>query len=303
MWSGWVTDAGAATARRRFLRVRRELRPYVQFGFALPDYRRRGPRAVRRLPTARATIYFAVDVRGPSLGFRQVTGVFCEGPHSKGFRVAHECAEMVAVKVRAGGLSALLGVAAKDLRDATVSLEDVWGRDALRLAERLAEATSAEERFEKLQAELVRRVSAGPRGESVALELCRSIESDESMCRARVRHVVERSGYCHRSVLERFDQSVGLTPKQHARVTRLRGAAARLAASPGRFAAVAAASGYYDQAHMIHEFQALVGLPPGKFVELRRTFSPMGSPASGRGAVPRREQALYQSLGLVSRWV
>jgi AraC-like DNA-binding protein len=66
---------------------------------------------------------------------------------------------------------------------------------------------------------------------------------------------------------------------------------------------LALSHGYYDQPHLIHEFQDLVGYSPSAFTQHRNAFSPLGAPAFGRSALPKREQLLYRSLGLVSRWV
>lgn len=96
-------------AARGFFRPSRALASVIDFGLVLPDYRYRDGREVQRVPTARTTIYYAADVRRNS-STRTVTGLFCEGPHSKSFGTLGECAEMVAVKVRAGGLGALLGI-------------------------------------------------------------------------------------------------------------------------------------------------------------------------------------------------
>lgn len=66
-----------------------------------------------------------------------------------------------------------------------------------------------------------------------------------------------------RQLQRRFSAAVGLTPKQFARVRRLREALVHLVeASDVRWSTVAAELGYADQAHLIREFTALAGLPP-----------------------------------------
>jgi AraC-like DNA-binding protein len=61
-----------------------------------------------------------------------------------------------------------------------------------------------------------------------------------------------------------FAGEVGLSPKRFARIDRVRG----VLASAGRrqWAQLANDTGYYDQAHMIAEFRAMMGVPPGAFV-------------------------------------
>lgn len=288
------------SGRGFFCKPTRELGTYVQFGFVLPEYVRRASHDVKRLPTARATIYYAANVReGPSrtpLG----TGLFIEGPHSARFSVTADCDEMVALKVRPGGLRALLGVPAREVRDTTISLEEIWGRSAASLTDRMACASSSKERLFILQDELTRRCRDFDRHDKVALVVAAAVERRSG--NVRVSEIGARSGYCQRSLLQRFDDWVGLTPKQHARLARLRSVIARLAPDTD-WALLAVAHGYCDQAHMIHEFQDLLGCSPTAFLAQRNAFAPMGAPASGRHAVPRREQRLYRSVGLVSKWL
>jgi AraC-like DNA-binding protein len=286
-------------SRSRFLRAARELDRHVQFAFVLPHYRRRDEHDIRRMPTARATIYFAANVRPTGAAGRGTTGLFCEGPHRKGFRVTHECDELVAVKVRAGSLRALLGLPAKELRDQTVPLDDVWGSRASLLAERMASASSAETRLALLQGELIRRSRHGGHDETVfaMLDLI-----ERGAARTRVRDLIDRSGLSQRGLSKKFDEWVGLTPKQQLRINRMRSTVASLGDHAEDLAELATACGFYDQAHMTHEFQSLLGLSPGAFLRYRRAFSPVGTPASGRSAVPACEQRLYELVGQVSRW-
>ncbi len=56
---------------------------------------------------------------------------------------------------------AVLGVRPSDLDGAVVALDDLWGREAALIAERLSEAASWEDRFAWTDAMLARRCAAG----------------------------------------------------------------------------------------------------------------------------------------------
>jgi AraC-like DNA-binding protein len=285
---------------RGFVAPARALSPYASFGFLLPSYRRRGGSEIRRVPTARATIYFARDVRAAPGGER-FDGVFCEGPRARGFTVGSESGELVAIKVAAGGLRALLGVPARELRDQTVSLGDVWGSSAALLTERMLSAKTPEARYEILQGELIRRCRAFTRHDDSALRVASVVERRRGQ--VSIADLCRETGLPQRTLLARFDDWVGVTPKQLARASRLRSVLARV--EPGaevRWADIALDCGFYDQAHLVHEFQDLLGLSPDAFLGGRRHFSPLGAPAFGRHAVPLRERALYRNLGMVSDW-
>lgn len=75
-------------------------------------------------------------------------------------------------------------------------------------------------------------------------------------------------------MLARFDCRVGMTPKLTSRIFRFQKAlaAANAAKTTPDWADLAANCGYYDQAHLIHEFQQLAGLTPSQYLRSRTDF-------------------------------
>lgn len=75
--------------------------------------------------------------------------------------------------------------------------------------------------------------------------------------------VGERLGLSPRRLIDTFSAKVGMTPKRFARVRRFqRVLAAITTANPPPWAELALQCGYFDQAHLIHEFRAFSGLHP-----------------------------------------
>lgn len=68
-------------------------------------------------------------------------------------------------------------------------------------------------------------------------------------------------GLSKRTLERRFQLHIGATPKKYARILRLRNALFQRR-SLSNWADVAYAAGYYDQSHMIHDFQELYGMSP-----------------------------------------
>ena len=85
----------------------------------------------------------------------------------------------------------------------------------------------------------------------------------------RIAVLVEESGLSPRQFRRRFTAAVGVSPKELARIWRFRrcALAALDPASPAaaRWADLAAAHGFADQAHLVREFRHLLGLPPTLF--------------------------------------
>lgn len=155
-----------------------------------------------------------------------------------------------AVRFGPGIGPAVLGIPAARLRDARVPLDALWPAHRVRaLAARVAAAddparaieafVAARVRPDPLLASVASRIAAGTPVATVAGEV----------------HLSERQ--LHRRCLAAF----GYGAKTLQRILRLN--AALDAARAGRgLTAVAAATGYADQAHLTREVRALTGVPP-----------------------------------------
>lgn len=89
---------------------------------------------------------------------------------------------------------------------------------------------------------------------------------DNTGGKAKIEEVALAVGLSERQLQRRFNQAVGLTPKQFARVRRLRSTTvAMLGRELTDWAGLAAEAGYTDQSHLTHEFNALTGHLPTSF--------------------------------------
>jgi AraC-like DNA-binding protein len=153
---------------------------------------------------------------------------------------------------------ALLG-ASSELSGSFVGLEELWGRDAGRLRERLHEQRSWAGRFEIAQAALARRFDRGYGVDpEVAYGWRRMLAAHGGM---RVERVADDVGWSRKRFWSRFRSQIGLTPKRAAQLIRFDYAAHRLAAGQPT-ASVAADSGYADQSHLHRDTAAITGLTP-----------------------------------------
>jgi AraC-like DNA-binding protein len=149
--------------------------------------------------------------------------------------------------------------ASTELSGTVVSLEDVWGRDAGRVEDRLRAAASWDERFTIAVEILGRRLGARPPVDpEVAYTWRRTLTSRG---RVRVDGLADEVGWSRKRLWSRFRSQLGITPKRAARLVRFDHAAHLLAAGHAA-ASVAAESGYVDQSHLHREVKAFVGLTP-----------------------------------------
>ncbi len=185
------------------------------------------------------------------------------GPRTRAsFKRKTGVARTVTLRFKPGWSVPLLGVAASELTDRVVPLEDVWGRAGRELGGELLAARSRADVIDVMTRALA--VRAGPAFDTASGQLARRavrlLEGDE----VRVESVAGRLGVTARHLRRAFTENVGIGPKEFARSVRLQ-RAVRMAATSSDWARIAADAGYYDQAHLIAEFRQLVGLTPGAF--------------------------------------
>jgi AraC-like DNA-binding protein len=241
------------------------MRPYVAF---YSGYRQRGipPAAHRGLPSPYLTLILTLDeplVISAHPDRRQPPGRYdalIGGLHLSPALIEHDGRQSgVQVAVHPLGCRALLGVPAAELAGVDADLSAVLGAGVTAgLRERLHAAPDWPRRFAVLDAALSRlvRERAGVHPD-VAYAFDRLLDTGG---RIGVAELAVEVGWSARHLTNRFRAEVGLRPKEAARVVRFDRARRRLV--PGRrMADVAAEAGYFDQAHLAREFQALAGVP------------------------------------------
>ncbi|MFI8972475.1 helix-turn-helix domain-containing protein [Nocardia asteroides] len=142
---------------------------------------------------------------------------------------------------------------------AVAALDELWGRDAERLRERLHTAPGWDERFAIVRSEIIRRAAAGGRVDPETAFAWRRITMSQG--RIRVDALADEVGWSRKRLWARFRAQLGVTPKQAAQLVRFDNAAHRLAAGDSA-AMVSAASGYADQSHLHRAAVSFTGLTP-----------------------------------------
>jgi AraC-like DNA-binding protein len=160
-----------------------------------------------------------------------------------------------------GASKAVLGVPAPAVAGSIVALEELWGGAAVqRLLDRLSGVSDAIEAVAIMEGAIAERLVLAEAREA---EGPLALRAAERLVNAKVSSVAIDLGVSERHLRRVFREVVGISPKEFARVARFRNAL-RIAreGSPRNWAAIAAATGYYDQAHLIEEFRAIAGVTP-----------------------------------------
>jgi AraC-like DNA-binding protein len=267
------------------------LRPYVA---TIVGYRHEGlaPGVHRGLPSPYLTLILTVDepleiaahadpAQAPDR-YEALIG----GLHTRPALIAH-CGRQFGVQVSLTplGARALLGVPAGALASTDCHLDDVLGPAGRELTERFRAARDWPGRFAAVDDVLLRVLGDDDAGVPAEVREAWRLTT-ASAGRLRVEEIARRVGWSDRHLLERFRTETGLSPKEAARVARFdrarRALAARVArGGPADLAALSAAFGFADQAHLTREWRAFAGLPPTRWLAAEFGFVQDGA---ARGA-------------------
>lgn len=176
---------------------------------------------------------------------------------------------VLGIVFKPGGTRGLFGAASDVFLNRIVALDDVWGARAAELRNRLLEAGSSESQFRILQGSLCTALEQAGKGRvdphpavAHALEELRRTPHIESII-----DLARESGLSRRRFSQLFGEQVGTTPKLFCRLQRFLHIVERTKNDEEiDWADVALAGGYFDQAHMAHEFQEFSGLSPGRYL-------------------------------------
>jgi AraC-like DNA-binding protein len=157
-----------------------------------------------------------------------------------------------------------------ELVDVTVAAEDVWGRSAAELGERIAEAPKLFDALALLEADVARRLDAAPDPDPLVDEAVRRLMPWHAPDVGSLHDALHIS---ERQLRRRCQAAIGLGPKALHRILRFQGFLALVQSAmaqgrpPGGLARLAADAGYADQSHLTRESVRLMGIGPAAFLE------------------------------------
>ena len=173
----------------------------------------------------------------------------------------------IAVRFKPGAAACFFDLPLHELCDLHPPLADLWGPGVARqFADALWSRPLADiDALGVLQRLLLQRLR--PTAPGLAEHALAALQASHGAL--RIATLAATLGVSRQHLASQFRHRVGLSAKQFARVCRFQAGKTRLEnAGPGPFdvAALALELGYYDQPHMIHEFQSLAARTPQSFI-------------------------------------
>lgn len=205
-----------------------------------------------------ASYYFddrALRVRVPLLA----------GPYSISFHMdPSESTEVIGILFRPGAGRMFFPVAAHELHNNDVALHDICPDEAERLLNELCFARSEDTQFLVVERYLLRKMKTATAIHPAVRYAIEQLSAPDALL--RIRKIQLETGFSHTHFIQLFREQVGLTPKLFGRVRRFNALMGRVRNGlPMNWAELAADTGYFDQAHLIHDFREFAGVTPLEF--------------------------------------
>ena len=171
---------------------------------------------------------------------------------------------------RPGGAFSFFPFPIKEIADLVVGLEDIWGKGARECCAGMSEQVLMGEldaAVRTLESYLLSRISDRSTLPMVHPIVERSVERLKKDARVSVASLAASHGISTRYLHQLFTAQVGIGVKRFCRIQRVMSTLrqANLGWKYG-WADLAFTQGYYDQSHMIDEFQSLLGGSPEQMI-------------------------------------
>lgn len=229
----------------------------------------------RRLPTGHAHLLFNLGApptlfaRDPGAAPRTFPTCWLAGQSESFIETgSHGDTILLGVQFRSHGAWRLLRIAQHELCDQVVELETLFGDRILGLRQRLLEAGSPQACFALLEHWLLDLLERGRDVHPAVVEAGRRIAGTHG--RIDLPALSRHTGFSREHLIRRFREQVGLTPGAYANIVRFNRALDLARRPNASWAEVALDCGYYDQAHLVRDFQRYAGRTPASLLRDQR---------------------------------
>lgn len=156
-----------------------------------------------------------------------------------------------------------------ELTDIVANADQVFGRKFYDLREQLLATQSIDRMFELVEDFLLQQA-----GDAICEDIANrcidyalsSIISKPTL--RRIQQLSDEIGYSQKHFIELFRGQVGVSPKQYLKIMRFQKAILAIETNASiQWNRIALESGFYDQAHLIHDFKLFSGFTPSEYIK------------------------------------
>ncbi len=148
--------------------------------------------------------------------------------------------------------------------DSVLTLDEVWECAGRQLEEQIVLAANDVDRVAIAQQYLEDRLVLQPGFDKSVSHCLWQVNLYKGQLTAH--QLADKAGLSQRQLSRKFNNTVGISPKEFLRLSRFIHSVRKLDEG-GSLTRIAHESGYYDQAHCIHDYKEFAGLTPGELRE------------------------------------
>lgn len=168
------------------------------------------------------------------------------------------------VRFHPNGFLPFATIPIKEMENTAVSLEKLFGKDGLKITQKILTAKSTLERIKRIEAFLLSRIMDSKTVDRIVKSTVETILTANGQL--SVDELSKQTNVSRRQLERKFSSSIGLSPKQLSKTIRLQATLKLLLkGSFTSLSSLAYENDYYDQAHFIKDFKDLTGFTPKEF--------------------------------------
>lgn len=168
------------------------------------------------------------------------------------------------VRFHPNGFLPFATVPIKEMENAAVSLEKLFGKDGQEIEQKILTANSTSERIKLIETFLLSRLTDTETVDRIVKSTVETILTTNGQL--SVDELSKQMNINRRQLERKFSSTIGLSPKQLSKTIRLQATLKMLLNKKfTSLTALAYESEYYDQAHFIKDFKELTGFTPKEF--------------------------------------
>ncbi len=180
---------------------------------------------------------------------------------------------IIGVRFHPAGERAMIGAAMDEFTDQRLNVEDIAPGRAASLVDEIASARNAAARAAVLQRFVAQFANAHARYQDPAVTHW-TTQIQRTNGQRAIARLAQDAGLSLRQLERRFRMQVGVAPRQYANVIRFRTVFDLLNGdTKPDWIGLALGAGYFDQSHMIRDFQRFLGCSPTAFLTQLRGLS------------------------------
>lgn len=203
-------------------------------------------------------------------GDNQAVGALAtlHGPHAVSAHLRRQGALcLLGARLKHGVAATFLNFPVKEVCNKFVPVESFWPQAGTELVEPVLAASTIRAKMQAMEKSLAKFFT---RGRRLDLTLRRAVKLvAQNQGDVEVSELARQLKISRQTVKHKFDNAVGLSPKSFGKLRRFQNVLRSISVDTNiRWSDLAQRCGYYDQAHLIREFNSFTGFSPEKFLRV-----------------------------------